>query len=99
MKKLLINSDDCILDNYDYIVKTNLNVSSFNLVKLENITTTSLIYNVTEYNNTFVLTEKSSNKTIISIPIGCYTQYLSLCSSIFDITKCAISKSQLQSFI
>ena len=73
--KLLINSEDCIINNdLEYVIKPNINTEKFNNCQLLHISTTSKINNVNKYNNKLIITENVINETIIELPLDCYTE-------------------------
>ena len=57
--KLLINSEDCVINNdLEYIIRPNINTEKYNYCQLLHISTTSKINNVNKYYNKFIITLK-----------------------------------------
>lgn len=82
---LYIFSEDCEYNNSVY--KLKFNQQNVNAIKLQSFELLNDLYNITEYNNKFEITEKTIKKNI-SIPIGCYN----LIDLLTTMEKCILEK-------
>ena len=68
--KLLINSSDCILDsNFEFNIKTNVDISNFRTCILEYINIPITWNNINETNNIIRLVENTI-VTVIYLPVA-----------------------------